>query len=92
MVILEIRAVHGSGGSGFCPTRNRPVTVREGGFSTRNRLVIVTDSLVRVAVGWWSVLGETDLIGILQNAARSRQIRRDLARSIQDPVRSRRIR
>ena len=40
------RAVHGSGGSGFCPTRNRPVTV--------------TSSSVQVADEWWSVSGELD--------------------------------
>nr|POE90710.1 hypothetical protein CFP56_78840 [Quercus suber] len=44
-----------------------------GGFSTRNRPVTVMDSLDRVACGWWSVSGETDLIGILRNAARSCQ-------------------
>ena len=68
-----IRAVHGSGGSGFCPTRNRPVTV--------------TDSSVRVAGGWWSVLGETDLTGILRNMARSCQIHPRSGEILSDPAR-----
>ena len=45
-----------------------------GGFSTRNRPITVTDLSVRVVSGWWSVSGETDLTGILRNAARSCQI------------------
>ena len=36
----------------------QPVQDRVGGFSTGNRLVIVTGLLVRVADGWWSVSGE----------------------------------
>ena len=76
---ITTRTVHRSGGSGFCPTHNQPVTVRDGGFLTHNRPVIVTDSSVQVTDEWWSVSGETNLTGILRNAARSRQIWRDLA-------------
>ena len=52
----------------------QPVTVREGGFLTHSRPVTVTDSSVQVTDEWWSVLGETNLTGILRNATRSHQI------------------
>ena len=76
---ITTRAVHRSGGSDFCPTHNQPVTAREGGFLTHNRPVTITDSSVQVTDEWWSVSGETNLTGILRNAARSHQIWRDLA-------------
>ena len=36
---VTCRGVHGSGGLGLCPTRNRPIRVRVGRFSTHNRPV-----------------------------------------------------
>ena len=65
----------------------QPVTVQVGGFSTRNRPITVTDLSVRVAGGWWLVSGETDLTGILRNAARSCQIHPRSDEIPSDPVR-----
>ena len=69
--IILYRVVHGSGGSGFCPTRNQPVQDRVGGFSTRNQPITVTGLLVRVASGWWSISSELDYH---QNASKHGEI------------------
>ena len=59
-VTVSTRVVHGSGGSGFCPTCNQPVQDWVGYFSARNRSVTVTDSSVQIA-GKRLVLGEPDI-------------------------------
>ena len=79
------RAVHGLGGSGFCPTRNQPIQDQVGGFSTHNRPVIVTNLSVRVASGWWSVSGEPDYH---RNASKCGEISPDPARFCQIHPRS----
>ena len=75
LTLLQLGLSIGRAGRVFA----QPVIVREGGFLTHNRPVTVTDSSVQVTDEWWSISGETNLTGILRNAARSHQIWRDLA-------------
>ena len=81
---LGSRGVHGSGGSGLCPTRNRPVRDRVGRFSTRNRPVKRVGFHGSVCRRVASVSGEAET---RRKTQKNGQNRRDLTRSDQDLVR-----
>ena len=77
------RAGHGSG---FCPTRNWPVQDRVGGFSTRNWPITITNCRFELPAGGGRFRVNSIITGMLRNAAISRQIWRDLARSIRGEI------
>ena len=82
------RAVHGSGRSGLCPTRNRPARDRVGRCPTYNRTA--GDRVLQVGFpsGERSVLGEAETHW---KPPKRGENRRDLSRSVQDLVQSSRI-
>ena len=81
---LSVRGVHGSGGSGLCPTRE-PTRKRSGSiFSTRNRPVKRVGFRGSVFRRVSSVSGEAET---QRKTQKNGQNRRYLARFGQDPVR-----